>query len=658
MNSDSSLQAFDQKPKTKIALWWHNFKETLRVFAGTPRVIKLVWTSHPGLTVLLFVLNLILGLTPLAELWITKLLVDSVAAFLRAPSATHVEAKYVFGLLAVMALIRILSNSIEPSVRLVQEHLGDFLVRDINLLILKKSNSLVDISVFENPTFHDKLQRAQNEASYRPLSILTNITSILRSSIGLISMVLVLVAFQPLLALVVMSLSLPHLIMQFKMEYESWAIQNHDIPEVRRMRYFSQVLTDKTDANEVRLFNLGSFFMDKYVEKFDQFQERHARLRWSHWRTNCILANVSAVGLVGAYAYIMLRALANTISLGSLTLYMSATTQIEYGLNTIIWAIAQLYQGNLFINNMFEFLEIPLPIVLAPADKAHFVSGNLRQGITFEHVSFRYPDSERNVLEDVNFTLVPGQSIALVGENGAGKTTLVKLLSRLYEPTSGRILVDGIDLKDYDLDSWRATISVIFQSYSRFHMTAKENIGIGQVSVIEDLCAIQAAAERGSAAPVIDRLPDKYETLLGRYFSSYDKGSELSGGEWQKIGLSRAFMRAAGRNGNINGGDHSGDESASTLSAINRDAQLLILDEPTAALDAQAEYDVYLRFHELTKGKMTFLISHRFSTVRMADVVLVLEKGKIIEQGSHEELMAQTNSEYARLYNLQADRYK
>jgi ATP-binding cassette subfamily B protein len=545
------------------------------------------------------------------------------------------------------------------------------------LIILKKANSLVDISVFETPEFHDKLTKARNEASYRPLTILSNITTISRSCVGLTSMICVLAAFQPLLALAVVSLALPNLFFQFKMQYETWAIQDFEIPEVRKMRYFGDILTMADFASEIRLFNLGDLFIKKYSDKFSEFQKSHAKLRFKHWLINFLLANVAAVGLVASYSYVVISALRNTISLGSLSLYLGATTQVEYQLEAIIWSLAQLYQGNLFMNNMFEFLEVTSPAVLAPPETARMVPPKLVDGIRFENVTFRYPNSDRNVLEDLSFELRSGQSVALVGENGAGKTTIVKLLSRLYEPTSGRILVDGIELHEYDLTSWRANLSVIFQNYARFHMTAQENIGIGKVEHIDNHEMVEAAATRGSATALIDRLPSKYETTLGHWFSTHDKGSELSGGEWQKIALSRAFMRSNGHasikqsangsgngsgkwsdNGSDNGSANSSDNGSANGSDIaSIDAQLLILDEPTSALDAQAEYDLYLQFHELTQGKTTFLISHRFSTVKMADIVLVLENGKIIERGSHAELIAD-NGEYARLYNLQADRYK
>lgn len=604
--------------------------------AGTPRVLKLVWNSHPKFTALLIGANLLMGLAPMAEMWTVKSIIDTVACCLQAGQIAATKQASIFGLLAILALIRLISNSMEPTVRLVQEQLGDHLVRDINLLILRKANSLVDISVFENPTFHDKLTRAQNEASYRPLTILSTVTTMSRSFVGLVSMFFVLASFKLWLALAVISLALPSLIFQFKMQYESWAIQDFEVPEVRKMRYFSEVLTRVDSASEIRLSNLGDLFIKKYSQKFDEFQKAHARMRARHWFFNFVLANLAALGLVASYSYVVFSAFRNTITLGGLSMYLTATTQIEFQLEVIIWSLAQLYQGNLFAKNMFDFLDLTSPVVLAPTGKARVVPAKLVEGIRFENVCFQYPDSDRKIFEDLNFELKAGQSIALVGENGAGKTTIVKLLSRLYEPVSGRILVDGIDLKEYDLDSWRANLSVIFQNYARFHLTAKENIGVGNVACIDDIERIKAAAARGSAAPVIDKLPEQYDTMLGKWFS-VDKGTELSGGEWQKIALARAFMRS---------GTNAGEE-----------AQLLILDEPTSALDAQAEYDIYLQFSELTKGKTTLLISHRFSTVKMADLVLVIDAGKIIERGSHDELMS-LNGEYARLYNLQADRYK
>ncbi|HEY9677604.1 MAG TPA: ABC transporter ATP-binding protein [Drouetiella sp.] len=605
-------------------------KRALRVMAGTPRALRLIFKSSPRLASALVVSNVLLGLVPLAELWMVKLIVDAVATCFKA--GAPVEQTQVIHLLGALALIRILNNSLEPTTRLLQEQLGDSLVHDVNLMILNKANSLVDISVFENAAFHDKLTQAQQEAGYRPLTLLTNLTVISRCAIALCSLLGVIFALQPLLAIMVLVLALPNLIIQFKIQNEIWAINNFETPEVRRMRYFSQVLTDLGAASELRLFNLGDLFINKYKERFREFRASHAKLRIRHWQLNFILANIAAIGLIATYAYVAISALQNKISIGTLSLYMTAAMQIEMQLEGLVWSTATLYHGNLFINNLFDFLDLESPVALAPKETALQIPAKLQKGIRFENVSFKYPQAERFVFENLSFELGAGESIALVGENGAGKTTIVKLLSRLYEPTSGRILVDDIDLREYDIESWRKNLAVIFQDYARFHITARENVGVGNVEFIEDLERIQAAAAKGAATGIIEKLPEKYDTTLGKWFSGLDNGTDLSGGEWQKIAISRAFMR-------------------------DSNAQLLILDEPTSALDAQAEYDIYLQFHELTKGKTTFLISHRFSTVRMADTVLVIDKGQIIERGSHNDLMIK-DGEYARLYRMQADRYK
>jgi ATP-binding cassette subfamily B protein len=457
----------------------------------------------------------------------------------------------------------------------------------------------------------------------------------------------VLVAFQPILTLAVLLLSLPHLVVQFQHQRESWAIHDWEVPEVRKMHYFSSVLTSRYDAKEIRMFGLGEYFFGRYMDKFNAFHERHSKLRSTQWRTNVILAAVAAAGIAGAYAYVLYCALGGYISLGSLTLYLTAASQVENSLQSIIWSASMMYEGNLFANDLFKFTDLKPSMVVAPPELAHKLDGKLKEGIEFRDVAFKYPDNERSVLKGLSFTLKKGQTIALVGENGAGKTTIVKLLSRLYDPSEGQIFIDGVDLREYDVEDWRGHMAVVFQDFSHYHMTAKENIGVGKVKNMADLEAVRLAAEQGGALTVVERLDHGFETLLGRWYGGEDGGADLSGGEWQKIALARAFMRSSAKTGSGDGNGHSGGAPV----------PLLILDEPTAALDAKAEYEVYMRFHELTAGKTTILISHRFSTVRMADHILVLDGGQIIESGNHEELMAK-GAEYARMYNLQADRYR
>ena len=653
----------------------------LRVLAGTPRVLGLVWQAHRGLAIVLFVLGVTQGLVPLGQVWIMKWLVDLVATTVRGgTSLAPGVLQHALQLLALQATVALANQTFDPATRLVQQELTDHVSRQINLQVLRKANSLADISFFESPRFYDMLQRAQQDAAWRPTNMLQQLSWILRAVISLVSMFGVLLAFQPLLALAVVVLVLPNVAVQFRHQRQSWGMHDMEVPEVRLMGYFQRILATKEQAKEIRLFGLGDYFLNRYVQMFDAYHHRHRRLRFRQWRTSTLVAALSAIGTAGAYVYVVLQALASSITLGSLTLYIGAVNQVQSGLSNIVMQAAALYESNLFVSRLFEMLDLPPAMALPPPGQAMPVPAQLRQGIEFRHVAFTYPGAERPVLEDVSFAIGPEQTVALVGANGAGKTTLVKLLARLYDPTSGQILVEGIDLRDYDLDAWRNRAAVVLQDFAHYHLVARENIGLGRVEQVQDQAAIEAAAARGGADSVVAKLPDGYDTLLGRMFWSMssttrtirvEEGVDISGGEWQKIALARAFMRTnePATNGSGRGADagdpangngrHAREQTGGADGAPGSapPAQLLILDEPTAALDAEAEYQVYRRFHELTQGKATLLISHRFSTVKMADHIIVLENGRIIEQGSHRDLLA-LGGRYAALYEMQAERYR
>jgi len=507
-------------------------------------------------------------------------------------------------------------------------------------------NSLADISYFENPEFYDKLQRAHNVSVYRPLNVMHGVVQIFRSLVQLVSMVTVLLVFQPMLVLVAVAMAVPSLVQQLKSQVQMWEITSWSVPEVRRMRYFAELISGKDSAKEVRLYGLGNYFLDRFQREFDAFHSRFRALRQRHCRWEMGTALVGELGSSAMFFWLVLQALARRVTLGDLSLYSQAVWQTNGLIGGLVRQLSSLYAEILFVGQLFEFLETPPAMLTAPAESAHRAPQPLQEGIALRDVTFRYPGSDRPVLEKLNLSIAPGESVALVGENGAGKTTIVKLLTRLYDPDEGQILVDGVDLKDHDLDDWRRQTAAIFQDFCKYHLSARENIGLGDLRRLNEQSAILHAAARGGAGSVVEKLPDGYETILGRWLfhsnsDRVDEGSELSGGEWQKVALSRGFMRSDGAPGPDG---HGG-------------AQLLMLDEPTAALDTQSEYDVYLRFSELTRGKATLLISHRFSTVKMADRIVVLEHGRIIEEGTHTELVS-LGGVYADLYEKQASRYR
>lgn len=599
------------------------------------------------------VLEMLKGLLPLGQMVVLKLVVDGV---MKATTSHHPayagnipSAEEVFkaiGLpLILMALLQMVSSACSTVAWMIRQQLQHYVNRDVQVLILKKANSFAGISAFENPEFYDLLRQAQSEVNWRPGVIILGLANLTGTFLGLASMIAVLVTFQPLLVLVLTVCALPKLIVEFVHGYENWKRFYYDSADGRRMTYYSSLLTSKEHAKEVRMFGLGEFFLDRYSTTFEEYRQRHMRLLMKQMTRTSALSVLSVLGNALSYAYVAAWALAGAITIGSLTLYGQAVYNVELYLDSLINSLVQVYEGDLYATNLFKFLALKEPMVAPATINKDTLSLASPVTIEFKHVAFGY-GKEDPVLKDVSFVIEPGQTVALVGENGAGKTTLVKLLSRLYDPTCGQILIDGVDLKELNPDYWRSCIAVVFQDYCHYHMTAGENIGIGRISLMNNLSRVIQASERGGAKSIVDKLPSGYETLLGKWLPGKDEGAELSGGEWQKIALSRAFMRSSEHN--LDHSQHSGEMT---------EAQVLILDEPTSALDVQSEHDIYQRFAELTREKTTLLISHRFSTVKMADKILVLKDGVIVEQGSHEDLMAGQGI-YAELFNLQADRYK
>ena len=636
--------------------------ERLSSLAGTlngiPRTLALVWAASPTFTIALTALNVARGLQPVGQAWLSKLVIDAIGAGLSGgapPDASWTDpfiplaetlgygavllAPYALGLLCWWGALTLVSALLDPTITVVQMQLGDRLTREMQTRIIVKANSFADVSYFENPSYYDALQRAANDASYRPINVLAGIVGMFRTVVHLLGMLGVLLAFQPLLVLFAFALAVPNLLSQFRSHVEIWAIQNWSVPEVRKMTYFVEVLTSPNPAKEVRLFGLERHFRERFLREFNAFRTRLYQARLRHCRWELGVGATTAAGNSLMFGYLLARVLSRQISLGDFTLLTQAVWQVHDQVAQLVRQISSLYSDILFVGQLFVFLDAPVVMPVPEATTAAPAPSRLQRGIELRHVTFKYPGTERAVLDDLSLSIAPGESVALVGANGAGKTTLVKLLTRLYDPTEGQILIDGVDLREMDLEGWRRRSAAIFQDFSRFHLPARQNVGIGNLTHLDNMDVVRAAAERGGAMPLVERLPEKWDTVLGRWMAAWGtEGAELSGGEWQKVALSRAFMR------------HSDDLN-------NTAAHLLILDEPTASLDTQSEYDVYLRFSELTAAKATLLISHRFSTVKMADRIVVIENGRIVEQGTHADLIT-LNGTYADLYEKQASRYR
>ncbi len=596
-------------------------------FSHTPRTIGLVWQSAPGGLVGLVFLVLAAAVLPLSVAWVGKLIVDAVVAAQAAAAGPAREAavdltiRWVLVELGLFVAISLTERAIGLSRQLV----GSRLSIDINVRILEKALTL-DLAHFENPEFYDKLVRARREASSRPLSLVQQNFVLLRNTLTLAGYAAFLVAFSPWAALGLLLAAVPAFVSEVKFSGAEFRLRNWRSPENRRLNYLEHVIANDEHAKEVKLFGLGPMLLARYRALAETFfgQDRQLAIRRAGWTFG--LSLLATAAFYGCYVAVAIAAATEAITLGEMTLYLVAFRQGQQSFQSVLSAVGGMYEDNLYMSNLFEFLAIPVA-GLAPGDKAA-APMRTEEGIRFENVGFRYPGAEEWALRGVSVFIPRGESLALVGENGAGKTTFIKLLTRLYEPTEGRILLDGCDLRDLSAGALRARIGVIFQDFNQYQFVLRENVGTGSVEHIEDRSRVQRAVERGGAEELVASLTQGLETQLGRWFKG---GAELSGGQWQKVALARAFMR--------------------------EEADILVLDEPTAALDAAAEHAVFERFRTLTQGRTAILISHRFPTVRMADRILVIEHGRILEQGTHDHLLRE-GGRYARLFALQAEGYR
>jgi ATP-binding cassette subfamily B protein len=558
---------------------------------------------------------------PVCILYIGKLIIDLVVQLSRHPGSFHKER--IWELVAIEFGLAIVSDALGRLTNLLDSLLGDLFANHTTVLIMEHA-AILDLDQFEDSNFYDKLERARQQTTGRTV-LLSQVLGQVQDLITMGFLAAGLMVFNPWLILLLLVAVVPAFLGESYFNDKTYLLTREQTMGRREMDYIRYLGASDDTAKEVKLFDLSGFLVARYKEMSGRFYRDYKRLqtRRSGWGT--VFALIGSAGYYGAYVWIIGRTLAGNLSIGDLTFLAGSFRQLRALLDGILTRFTSVSQGAIYLSDLFEFFEIKPRIRLAP--KPVPFPNPIREGFTFEDVGFRYTYSERWANRHLSFTLRAGEKLALVGENGAGKTTLVKLLSRLYDPTEGRILLDGIDLREYDITDLRRNIGIIFQDYQRYQMTLHDNIVVGNIGERENQDLLETASRQSLAASLAEKLPGGYNQALGRRFN---QGVELSGGEWQKVALARAYMRTA---------------------------QVLILDEPTAALDARAEYEVFQRFSELTLGKSAVLISHRFSTVRMADRILVLENGTLVEIGSHEELLA-LGGRYAELFQLQARGYR
>src|SRR5438034_8500836 len=597
-------------------------------FASLQRVLHLVWSTSAVLTVMLGLLSLAQGFLPAVTVTISGLVIDSVVRAIRIQSIAPIWLPVVLQLGAALAssLLSTFSNTVQ---QLLQEQVAN----RVQLDILKKANTL-DLSFFENPESYDKIRQAANQSSYQPVTMISQTFDLGRTIVTLFTLIFLLLHLAWWLAIVALIVPIPAFFSSTRYGWRGYQLMRRQSPERRLMAYFVTLMTTDTYNNEIKLFNLGDFFIGKFWDLATGLYKQDKKLLLRRYNINFLWTGLTVVANTAIYLYVALQAVAGRITLGGLTLYTQTAVQVGQNFQSLLNGISNTYENTLYVNTLFDFLEYEPEIVSPPKPQPVELPRNVSGlDIEFRDVSFTYPgkDPETHAaLKHASFTIHAGEAIALVGRNGAGKTTLVKLLTRLYDPDEGEIFIGGRNIKEYNLKELREQVGVIFQDYVNYYMTAQENIGVGRVDKIEQRELVKSAASKSGADTVIEQLPQGYDTMLGRWFKDLKESTQLSGGEWQKIALARAFMR---------------------------DARILVLDEPTSALDAQAEHEVFTHFRSLTRGKTAVFISHRFSTVRLADRIFVIENGSIIESGSHRELIA-LHGRYAELFDLQAEAYR
>lgn len=597
-----------------------NIKERVQALGNLPAFLREVYQTSPWLAISNMFLRLLRSAIPISILYVGKLIIDEV---LHLSTNKSLDLNHLYLLIGAEFGLMIISDLLARGIALTDSLLGDLFANRTSIKLMKHAVSL-DLAQFEDATFYDKLERARQQTNGRTV-LLSQILAQFQDAITMGLLLVGLLTFNPWLIVLLLVSVVPSFIGELHFNAKSYSLQRGWTPQRRELDYYRFIGASDETAKEVKLFGLSDFIIERFRNLSDRYFKENKKLSIEKASWGSLLVAIGTMGYFGAYTIIIIETVKGIVTIGSLTFLAGSFRQLKSLLESILGRFTSISQGALYLNDLFEFYQIE-PQIISPKQPKTFPNP-IKEGFRFENVGFKYPNSDKWANRNLNFTLKVGEKLALVGENGSGKTTLVKLLARLYDPDEGQILLDGVDLKAYNLVELREHIGVIFQDFQKFNFTAGDNIAVGDIVSREMPSELERAAEQSLANTVIEKLPLKYDQPLGRKFA---KGIELSGGEWQKVALARAYLR---------------------------EAEVLILDEPTAALDARAEYEVFRRFAELTKGKTAILISHRFSTVRMADRILVLDKGNLLEIGTHEELLAK-NGRYAELFYLQAEGYK
>lgn len=620
MSKSKVRMAREKRPALHNTIQSPTLKEKFVALQNLPRFFKLVWETHKGYTMLNILLRLLRSAIPVAILYVGKLIIDEVVLLSKSTITDH---SFLWELVAAEFALAILSDALSRATSLVDSLLGDLFSNHTSVKIMEHAATL-DLDQFEDSAFYDKLERARQQTVGRTI-LLSQVLTQVQDLITMVFLAAGLMAFNPWLILLLLVAIVPAFLGESYFNDRSYALTRGQTPERRELDYVRYLGASDETAKEVKIFNLSGFLINRFKTLSNKFYGDNKKLTIKRASWGTFFALLGSGGYYAAYVVMIMKTVEGALTIGTLTFLAGSFRQLRSLLENILSRFTSVSQGAIYLRDFFEFFEIQ-PKIKVAAKPLPFPNP-IKKGFVFENVGFKYHNSEKWANRHLSFTLNAGEKLALVGENGAGKTTLVKLLARLYDPTEGRILLDGIDLREYDIMELRRSTGIIFQDYLRYQMSFAQNIAVGNIDELDNRALIEQSAEKSLANLLAKKLPQQYDQALGRRFNN---GVELSGGEWQKVALARAYMK---------------------------EAQLLILDEPTSALDARAEYEVFQRFAELTKGKTAVLISHRFSTVRMADRILVLDKGQLLEIGSHEALLA-LGGRYAELFHLQAKGYR